>query len=54
MIKLNENYEVEVDQRILKSGYIKHWPADTSTKNTPNSQIYIKKPGNFFSNKFFS
>ena len=52
MIKLNENYEI--DQRILKSDYLKHWPADTSTKNTPISQIYIKKPRNFFSNKYFS
>ena len=39
MFKLNENYEV--DRRILKFDYIRYSPADTSTINTPNSQIYI-------------
>ena len=39
MFKLNENYEV--DRRILKCEYIRYSPAETSTINTPNSQIYI-------------
>ena len=39
MFKLNERYEV--DRRILKSVYIRYRPAETSTINTPNSQIYI-------------
>ena len=38
MFKLNENYAV--DRRILKCDYVKNSPADTSTINTPNSQIY--------------
>ena len=42
MFKLNENYEV--DRRILKCDYIRYSPAETSTINTPNSQIYIKIP----------
>ena len=42
MFKLNENYEV--DRRILKCDYIKYSPAETSTINTPNSQIYINIP----------
>ena len=42
MIKLNENYEV--DRRILKCEYIRYSPAETSTINTPNSQIYINIP----------
>ena len=42
MFKLNENYEV--DQRILKCEYIRYAPAETSTKNTPNSQICINVP----------
>ena len=42
MFKLNENYEV--DRRILKCDYIRYSPAETSTKNTPNSQIYINIP----------
>ena len=43
MFKLNENYEV--DRRILKCDYIRYSPAETSTINNPNSQIYIKIPG---------
>ena len=39
---LNENYEV--DRRILKCEYIRYSPAETSTINTPNSQIYINIP----------
>ena len=42
MFKLNENYEV--DRRILKCDYIRYSPAETSTINTPNSQIYINIP----------
>ena len=42
MFKLNENYEV--DRRILKCDYIRYSPAETSTINTPNSQIYIDIP----------
>ena len=42
MFKLNENYEV--DRRILRCDYIRYSPAETSTINTPNSQIYINIP----------
>ena len=42
MFKLNKNYEV--DRRILKCDYIRYSPAETSTKNTPKSQIYINIP----------
>ena len=42
MFKLNENYEV--DRRILKCDYIRYSPAETSTINTTNSQIYINLP----------
>ena len=42
MFKLNENYEV--DRRILKCDYIRYSPGETSTINTPNSQIYINIP----------
>ena len=42
MFKLNENYEV--DRRILKCDYIRYSLAETSTINTPNSQIYINIP----------
>ena len=42
MFNLNEKYEV--DRRILKCVYIRYSPAETSTINTPNSQIYINKP----------
>ena len=42
MFKLNESYEV--DRRILKCDYIRYSPAETSTINTPNSQIYINIP----------
>ena len=42
MFKLNENYEV--DRRILKCDYIRYGPAEISTKNTPNSQIYLNIP----------
>ena len=42
MFKLNENYEV--DRRILKYDYIRYSPAETSTVNTPNSQININIP----------
>ena len=42
MFKLNENYEV--DRKFLKCDYIRYSPAETSTINTPNSQIYINIP----------
>ena len=42
MFKLNENYEF--DRRILKCDYFRFSPAETSTINTPNSQIYINIP----------
>ena len=42
MFKLNENFEV--DRRILNCDYIRYSPAETSTINTPNSQIYINIP----------
>ena len=42
MFQLNENYEV--DRRFLKCDYIRSSPAETSTINTPNSQIYINIP----------
>ena len=38
MFKLKENYKV--DRRILKCDYIRYSPAEVSTINTPNSQIY--------------
>ena len=38
MFKLNE--KSQVDRRILNRDYIRFLPAKTSTKNTPNSQIY--------------
>ena len=42
MFKLNENYEA--DRRILECDYIRYSPAETSTINTPISQIYINIP----------
>ena len=42
MIKLTENYDV--DRRIVKCVYTRYSPAETSTKNTPNSQIKINIP----------
>ena len=42
MFKLSENYEV--DRRVLKCDYIRHSPAEISTINTANSQIYINIP----------
>ena len=42
MFKLNESYEI--DRRILKRDYIRYSPAETSTINTPNSQLYINIP----------
>ena len=39
MFKLNENHEF--DRRTLKCGYFRYSLAETSTKNVPNSQIYI-------------
>ena len=42
MFKLNENYEV--DRGIFNCDNIRYSPAETSTRNTPNSQIYIIIP----------
>ena len=42
MFKLRENYEV--DRIVLKYDYIRYSPAETSTLNTPKSQIYINIP----------
>ena len=42
MFKLNEN--CEIDPRILKCDYIRYSPAETSTINTPDIQIYINIP----------
>ena len=42
MFKLKENYEV--DRRILTCDYMRYIPAEISTINTPNSQIYINIP----------
>ena len=42
MFALNENYEV--DRRIPECDCIRYSPAETSTVNTPNSQIYINIP----------
>ena len=42
MFRLNENYDV--DRRILKCDYIRYSPAEVSTVNIPNSQIYINIP----------
>ena len=42
MFKLNENYEV--DRRLLNCDYVRSSPAETSTKNTLNSQKYIFIP----------
>ena len=42
MFKLSEDYEK--DRRILKCDYIRYSPAEISTINTANSQIYINIP----------
>ena len=42
MFQLNEIYEV--DRRILYCVYIRYSPSETSTINTPNSQICINFP----------
>ena len=42
MFKLSENYEIE--RKIPKSDYIRYSPAEISTINTANSQIYINIP----------
>ena len=42
MFKLSENYEIE--RRILKCDFIRFSPAEISTINTANSQIYINIP----------
>ena len=42
MFKLSEKYEI--DRRILKCDYICYSPAEISTINTVNSQVYINVP----------
>ena len=42
MFKLSESDEI--DRRILKCDYIRYSPAEISTINTANSQIYINIP----------
>ena len=42
MFKLSEKYEI--DRRVHKCDYIRYSPSEISTKNTPNSQIYINIP----------
>ena len=42
MFKLSENYEI--DRMILKCDYIRSSPAEISTINTANSQVYINLP----------
>ena len=42
MFQLNENYKV--DRMVLKCDYIRYSPAEISTINTANSQIYINLP----------
>ena len=42
MFKLSEKYQI--DRSILKCDYIRYSPSEISTKNTPNSQIYINIP----------
>ena len=42
MFEVNEKYEVH--RSIFKCDYIRYSPAETYTKNTPNSQMYINIP----------
>ena len=42
MFKLNEKNEV--DGRTLKCDFIRYSSAETTTRNTPNSQIFISIP----------
>ena len=42
MFKLSENFKI--DRRFLKCDYIRFSPAEISTINTANSQIYINIP----------
>ena len=42
MFKPKEIYEV--DRRILKCDYFSYSPAETSTMNNPNSQVFINIP----------
>ena len=39
MFKLSEKNEI--GKRILKCDFVRYSPSEISTKNTPNSQIYI-------------
>ena len=42
MFKLSE--KIKVDRRFLKCDYIRYSPSETSTTNTPNSQIFFNIP----------
>ena len=42
MFKLSEKFQF--DRTFLKCDFIRYSPSENSTINTPNSQIYIKKP----------
>ena len=42
MFKLNQNYQV--DRSILKCDYDRYSPAETSTINNSNNQIYLNIP----------
>ena len=42
MFKLSENYEI--DRKILKCDYIRYSPAEITTINAANSQVYINIP----------
>ena len=42
MFKLNEKFEI--DRRILKTVYLRYSPAEVSTIETANSQLYINIP----------
>ena len=42
MFKLSEN--IEIDRRFLKCDYIRYLPAEISSINTANSQIFINVP----------
>ena len=43
MFKLNEKSDIA--RRFLKCDFIRYSPAETSTINTPNSQMYVNIPG---------
>ena len=52
MLKINKNYDS--DRKILKCYYIRCSPAETSTINTPESQICIKIHGEYSNNSLLN